>query len=319
MGKLQRLWSWVSHLNTFFGLLTTLPALGGYIGIIGGGTVTWIGSYGPAIGFLLVVGGLVGGVWFVNGLRWLDKGEATPDELEPASAIGEIPLQGRITERLIAGEPSEIGGVNRVVYADPIDETQSPATVDTEDPITKPLEMQAMREKLRFLELSADLWKRPAGWMNTMMVEDRENLSNGRSVTVTGYRVLVHHLNDREPYLQFMFDVINRSVFKVTIGVGPIYGTITWRDSELRSQPKPKDNKSVELIRGHDGVFELQQDVLRETASAILKAHNQGQEVEFTFRGLLIPLKAYAPDGTTADEGKLAIQQGGVRLPPIRQ
>jgi len=68
--KFRRLWSWVSHFDTLVELFTTLSILGALIGGVVGAVVTWLGSYGLAGGFLLVVVGLVGGIWIVNGLRW---------------------------------------------------------------------------------------------------------------------------------------------------------------------------------------------------------------------------------------------------------
>ena len=73
--KLTQFWRIITHANTVMGvlgfLLGSFPKIvGAVLGAVGGGLVTWIGDYGPALGFIVVVVGSVGGVWLVNGVAW---------------------------------------------------------------------------------------------------------------------------------------------------------------------------------------------------------------------------------------------------------
>lgn len=180
-----------------------------------------------------------------------------------------------------------------------------PTVVDGD---TDSLEMQRLRDHLIGVERQAAQRKEPAGWMNTMMNIDRENLGSRRKVSVTSWLALGTHLGDKEPYLIFRLHILNRTLLRVDIGDGPINGKIMWGDNELRSQRKLKDELPVRLERGEENDVELQQDVLPDTAKAILADHETGKEVEFRFLGVHIPLRAYAPDETL-------IQQSDLDLP----
>jgi len=145
----------------------------------------------------------------------------------------------------------------------------------------------------------------PAGWMNTMMRDDRENLSRPRKISVTKYTAHGSHLRDTEPYVTFFLHIFNRTVFRVEIGSPSITSKILWGDSELRNPPKLKDNRPLVLERGENGVLEMQQDVLPDTAQKILGTYDSGKEVEFEFKDVGIPITAYAPDETQVGAGTL--------------
>ena len=106
-----------------------------------------------------------------------------------------------------------------------------------------------------------------------------------------------------EPYLTFSLDLINRAVFTVKVGAGPIGGKIMWSEDDLRNPPKA--NGPVRIKRGENGNFEFQQDVLPETAEAMRAEHAAQKEVGIRFINVQIPLKAYNPDETFAREANL--------------
>ena len=48
--------------------------------------VYWLGSYGPALGFFLIVGGILAGIWIYNGLTWLkDRKEISSQKVGQSS------------------------------------------------------------------------------------------------------------------------------------------------------------------------------------------------------------------------------------------
>ena len=167
------------------------------------------------------------------------------------------------------------------------------------------------QHELRIVQEDMARLKQPAEWMKAMMGEDRPRLEY--RVEITSYGVHGSHLRDAEPYLEFRMNVTNRTVFTVEIGASPMGGKVVWEDNDLRNQPKSAG--AVSIKRGNEGAYVFQQDVLPETAQAILSAHETGRVVGLAFRHILIPLKAYYPDGILAHEVNLDLGTRSVALP----
>jgi hypothetical protein len=86
MRILKKIWEWVSHGDTVWGILNMMfPTLGG----IGGGVITWITSLHPAIIFFSILGGIAIGLLISN--------EIAARRIQKRLATG-LPIKAAMTE-----------------------------------------------------------------------------------------------------------------------------------------------------------------------------------------------------------------------------